>query len=408
MAVLYQCGLTIKTFYSTRNGMFTHFEHMDSMVVSTDVNVRLCILYCPPPSKRNCFKNSVFFDEWSLYLDRLAVITNDVIITGDLNFYLDNVNDADAVRFNGTLEAHGLVQHVVGPTHKKGHTLDVVITRDISSLLIGMPTVSEPCLGDTKGNPSGDHLALCFRINLTKPDSVRKPVTFRKLWDICILEFIKYLTPILNDTDRPLNELVHAYTTGFEAVVDQHAPVQRKSITLRSNAQWYSDELRHVKHAQASRERMAANNQLTVHRQLFKEQCNAVNKLMISAKKTLFSAKIRDCGQDQKQMFTLTCQMMCNTGQVILPTHESAEQLATIFGDFYIDKVATIRRNINIGNPSDIYETALYNDVMFDGIPLQRFLPATHDEVKRIITNSANKSYDLDPIPTLLIDYSHY
>ena len=79
---------------------------------------------------------------------------------------------------------------------------------------------------------------------------------------------------------------------------------------------------------------------------------------------------------------------MGNTGQVILPTHESAEQLATVFGDFYIEKVATVRRNINIGNPSDIYETALDDDVMLGGIPLQRFLPATHDEVKRIITNS--------------------
>ena len=80
-------------------------------------------MYRPPPSKRNGLKNSVFFDEWSLYLDRLALITNDAIITGDLNVHLDNVHDADAVRFNGTLEAHGLVQHVVGPTHKKGHTL---------------------------------------------------------------------------------------------------------------------------------------------------------------------------------------------------------------------------------------------------------------------------------------------
>ena len=141
VAVLYKCGLTIKTLDSTRNGMFTHFEHMDCSVVSNEVNVRLCIMYRPPPSKRNGFKNNVFFEEWSLYLDR--VITNDVIITGDLNFHLDNVNDADAVRFNGTLEAHGLVQHVVGPTHKKGHTLDFVITRDIFSLLIGMPIVSE-------------------------------------------------------------------------------------------------------------------------------------------------------------------------------------------------------------------------------------------------------------------------
>ena len=106
MAVLYKCGLTIKTLDSTRNGMLTHFEHKDCSVISNDVNVRLCIVYRPPPSKRNGFKNSVFFDEWSLYLDRL---TNDVIITGDLNFHLDNANDADAVRFNGTLEAHGLV-----------------------------------------------------------------------------------------------------------------------------------------------------------------------------------------------------------------------------------------------------------------------------------------------------------
>ena len=94
---------------------------------------------------------------------------------------------------------------------------------------------------------------------------------------------------------------------------------------------------------------------------------------------------------------------MGNTGRVILPTHESAEQLAIIFGDFYFDKVATIRRNINIGKRIDIYETALDDDVMFDGIPLQRFLPATHDEVKRIITHSPNKSCDLDPIPTRLL-----
>ena len=57
----------------------------------------------------------------------------------------------------------------------------------------------------------------------------------------------------------------------------------------------------------------------------------------------LFYAKIRDCGKDQKQLFKLTCHLMGNTGRVILPTHESAEQLATIFGYFYTDKVATIR-----------------------------------------------------------------
>ena len=51
VAILYKCGLTIKTMDFTRNGMFTHFEHMDCTVISNDVNMRVCIVYRPPPSK---------------------------------------------------------------------------------------------------------------------------------------------------------------------------------------------------------------------------------------------------------------------------------------------------------------------------------------------------------------------
>ena len=63
VAILYKCGLTIKTLDSIRNGMFTHFEYMDCTVISNDVNVRLCIVYRPPPFKRNglrtvCFSTS--------------------------------------------------------------------------------------------------------------------------------------------------------------------------------------------------------------------------------------------------------------------------------------------------------------------------------------------------------------
>ena len=105
-------------------------------------------------------------------------------------------------------------------------------------------------------------MAVCFIINITKPDSVRQSVTFRKLRDICIPEFIKDLTPILNDTDRPLNELVHAYTTGIEVVIDQHAPVQRKSITMSNETKramvFRRTETRQTR-AQASREGIAAN-----------------------------------------------------------------------------------------------------------------------------------------------------
>ncbi|VDI39828.1 DNA polymerase beta [Mytilus galloprovincialis] len=100
------------------------------------------------------------FMEWSEFLDGLVVIPNELLITGDLNFHLDNVNASDTRKFNETLLDHGLVQHVQGPTHNKGHTLDVVITKDNSIIVQTSPSIKDPCLIDQNGNLSGDHLAL--------------------------------------------------------------------------------------------------------------------------------------------------------------------------------------------------------------------------------------------------------
>jgi hypothetical protein len=38
----------------------------------------------------------VFFDEWSDFLDQVAVTPDELIITGDLFFYLDDTKNGDA------------------------------------------------------------------------------------------------------------------------------------------------------------------------------------------------------------------------------------------------------------------------------------------------------------------------
>ena len=58
--------------------------------------------------------------------------------------------------------AHCLIQHVTGATHTRGHTLDVLITRDISCIIHGMPSIVNPCLYDIKGNRSGDPLGILW------------------------------------------------------------------------------------------------------------------------------------------------------------------------------------------------------------------------------------------------------
>ena len=94
------------------------------------------VIYRPPPSKTNGFKNCVFFKEWPLYLERHALSTLETPLVGDLNFHLDVNDDPDCKWFTGILESFGLKQHVQGSTHHKDHTLDVVITKDTSDFII--------------------------------------------------------------------------------------------------------------------------------------------------------------------------------------------------------------------------------------------------------------------------------
>lgn len=51
------------------------------------------------------------------------------MLVGDFNFHIDRQTDCDAKRFVSILDSFDLVQHVAGPTHRDGHTLDLVITR---------------------------------------------------------------------------------------------------------------------------------------------------------------------------------------------------------------------------------------------------------------------------------------
>jgi hypothetical protein len=64
-------------------------------------------------------------------------------------------------------DEHSLSQHMVGATHVRGHTLDVVIARENSRLLHDRPFIFDPILYNDKGALVRDHMAI--RLNLRTP-----------------------------------------------------------------------------------------------------------------------------------------------------------------------------------------------------------------------------------------------
>ena len=71
----------------------------------------------------------MFFDERSAYLVYLTTVPEEIIITGDLNFQIDN---SPNLVVSQQLDFDGLTPHVIGATHTRDHALDVVKARGVS------------------------------------------------------------------------------------------------------------------------------------------------------------------------------------------------------------------------------------------------------------------------------------
>ena len=61
------------------------------------------------------------------------------VISGDFNLHLGDFRDIDTKKFEDLLETFNLSQHVSGPTHLSGHTLDLIITRSSDDIVLASP-----------------------------------------------------------------------------------------------------------------------------------------------------------------------------------------------------------------------------------------------------------------------------
>ncbi|XP_072046460.1 uncharacterized protein [Amphiura filiformis] len=172
---------------------FKSFECVDLLITSTDRSqFRLISIYRPPPSKENHLTTNQFLDEFSSLLETIAVYPGRLVIAGDINFHVDDYNDRDASRFLNILTTAGLKQHISGSTHKKGHTLDLIISHDAEALVVN-PYVNH--------GTKSDHSAIN---NIRqKLDDAEPPPMSIDLQDSCTASFQEF-EPISNETVRKI------------------------------------------------------------------------------------------------------------------------------------------------------------------------------------------------------------
>ncbi|XP_028418754.1 uncharacterized protein LOC114544280 [Dendronephthya gigantea] len=218
-AILVHNTLRVK---KRKAAIMNSFECSDWIIASDTFRIRLVVIYRPPYSAIHPVTTSAFISEFAEFLESVIMATEPLLIAGDFNIHVNAHSDNDAVKFLDFLQSMGLVQHVNFPTHVSGKTLVLLITCEIHSIWCHSPRPS--CY-------LSDHCSVIFDLNISKPQFLRKEVSFRKTKAMDISSFVRDLSNsvLCQDPLRKMDTLVSSYNTTLSALLDHYAPVQKIS-----------------------------------------------------------------------------------------------------------------------------------------------------------------------------------
>ena len=120
-----------------------------------------------------------------------------------------------------------LKQHVKDPTHKSGHTLDLLYTRSAEC------NIYNPCAG-TPGVVS-DHSLLIWKLLAQKPTRPTMNLSYRKRKSVDVDSLCKTIrdSSISLCQNDDINSKVYEYNKCVSDFLDVHVPLQSKSVVMR-------------------------------------------------------------------------------------------------------------------------------------------------------------------------------
>ena len=99
-------------------------------------------------------------DEFLDLVSQLVLDCKELIIAGDINMHINDVSSPDGQQFTDLCTAIGLNQWITFLTHKLGNSLDLIMTKVLSSVKL---------LDITPGPFISDHCGVHVSINYQKP-----------------------------------------------------------------------------------------------------------------------------------------------------------------------------------------------------------------------------------------------
>ena len=171
----------------------------------------LCTVYHPP--QLNVME---FLQDFTSYWENTITSTCEHIFIGDFNIRVDKDGDPNTIIFKDCLESPSLTCKVDFPTHELGHTLDLVILDNASSLI---PMVNQGCF-------ISDHSLIYMEVMLSRELVEPKAKMCRRLskvdHEVLGIKLGELVDRIISNADGiDVSMLVHEYEVEIKEVLDE-------------------------------------------------------------------------------------------------------------------------------------------------------------------------------------------
>ena len=343
----------------------------------------LCIYsLCQNPS------NSLFLDEFSNFLAENIMKIDNVVIAGDFNIRINNIDDNDAVVFNDMMYALGFDQHVNFPTHIQGNTLDLIFTENQHKLKI---------LQCNQGPFFSDHCAVTCILSINRSDIRQAKVSYRKLKIVNAVDFMNDMDlHKIMEAEENINTISEIFDAEANKALDKHAPLKQKAMIIREKKPWYSEEVQHQKKIFRNRERIWKKYGTPETLTALKVERHKYKKMLRKSKIETIREKVNECAKDSKKLYKLVSELVGSKSENPMPPNRTDKELSEDFADFFMNKITKIRDSLN--------DHPCYTPCESEDIPaLENFKELSEEEVKTIIKSMATKSCESDSLPTNIL-----
>ena len=374
------------------SGEWTSFEFSEWLVVSGTYRLRLVVIYRVPYSAEHPVSTDVFFSEFSDYMETVIMSTEKFFILGDFNIHVDVPSDVHARKLQDLFDCLGLEQHVREPTHTRGHTLDLMISRKCKSVIDGSPRVDRLF---------SDHFSVVCGLQTPKPAVSVKKHTYRNLKSVNIDQLRSDLmdSELCVNPPSDLENLVSCYNTTLSDTLDRYAPLKTRVVSVRPRLPWFDEDIREAKRARRKAEKRWRKTNSLDDFDHYRKCRNRVTYLLNSARIAFYRDFIEDNSTDQGKLFRATRRLLKHD---ILPPHDDKFQLANDMGNFFVKKVTNIRKELDDAASGACCDPAEYDFPRSVAKSFHEFTPLSDEDVIALVQRSSKKCCALDPMPTKL------